>query len=118
MDFQGLTLVLIAISIVLVLIAVFWLGYLTSKLTQTHQVSQLSLLASLWATTSAESLKKSTVIQRIIEKYHPQADPEEGRSRIAREMDELLEEFSLGNSPDTTEGGKLAPQTPKPEDLV
>jgi hypothetical protein len=47
------------------------LGQLVNDQRRTREQSQLTLLASLWATVEAKGLQRSTVIQRIIEKYSP-----------------------------------------------
>ncbi len=47
------------------------LGQLVNDQKRMREQSQLTLLASLWATVEAKGLQRSTVIQRIIEKYNP-----------------------------------------------
>lgn len=119
MDFQALTFIAILLLVVSVgYVSGYFAGSIKTRLHKLEQMTHLSLLASLWATTSAESLKKSTIIQRVIEKYSSRPEPEEKQSEIAREMDELLQEFSLGNIPQTDNHGKLVKPAVKPEDLV
>lgn len=50
--------------------------------------SNLTLLASLWATVEAKGLQRSTIIQRVIEKYTP------GRSMSPEEMAKVEEELA------------------------
>lgn len=59
-----------------------------AKLAALKEQSSLSLLASLWATVEAKGLQRSTVIQRIIEKYTP------GRAMTAEEMANVEEEIN------------------------
>lgn len=51
----------------------FFLGEMRGKQRKMEQLEGLTLLSSLWATSAAQGLKQSTVIQRVIERYHPAA---------------------------------------------
>ena len=51
-------------------VVLYILGQLVNDQRRAREQSQLTLLASLWATVEAKGLQRSTVIQRIIEKYN------------------------------------------------
>lgn len=86
----------------------------------------LSLLASLWATTDVKSIKNGVVVQRIVERFHPKGgsySPEELK-KAEEAMSEIInidpEEFIPKRSADFREGYDFDVERSKddPADLV
>ena len=66
----------------------FYLGKFHQQAKHTADISSFAVLAGFFATAKAESLKNSTVIQRIVEKYNVVKDPE--LSKKAEELEKEL----------------------------
>lgn len=82
----------------LVVIA-FFIGSLCARAKKQEQFTNMTLLASLWATTEAQALKKSTVIQRIIERHHTNAKmTDEQLDEIERQVEEIAGEALVGGA--------------------
>lgn len=71
----------------------FFLGSLHAKAKKQEQFTNMTLLASLWATTEARGLKNSTIIQRIIERHHTNPKmTEEQLAEVERQVQEIAGE--------------------------
>lgn len=78
-----------------------YVGKTTQRIKELEERSSLTLLASLWATVEAKGLQRSTIIQRIVEKYTPvNTLSAEARKKMEDEIEKLSgfepEEFILG----------------------
>lgn len=71
-------------------------GFLAGKQKKMEEAQSLSLIASLWATSAAQGLKQSTVIQRVVERYHP------GSKLTEKELAEMEKQFEelVGDEPE------------------
>lgn len=103
-----------AIPYVASILSAYYLGRTIQRINEVEKRSYLSTIASIHALVEAESFKKSTVIQRIVEKYNviPDGGKEESEEvkKLEREMQDSLFSFnSLKATKDTIS---------KPEDLV
>lgn len=96
---------ILAFSILIFTSALTWVAYklgsIEARMHASDKQSQLTLLASLWATVEAKGLARSTVIQRIVEKYHPAgAKSPEQQAAMQKKWDDFLSEIdSLDDAP-------------------
>jgi len=88
MDTQISGLILMILAVVGTNALAYTLGKFYEFKAKSEQMSQLTLLASLWACVEANGLKRSTVIQRIIEKYNTGAI---GDASKLQDMNDLMD---------------------------
>lgn len=104
--------------VVCIAIMAFALGQLFVLQKQATQHSMMAFIAAFCALTEARGLKNSTVIQRIIEKYHPVKQSEE-LTQAAKEFEEMLQESVMGFPESKKEKEeKKQLQTFNPDELV
>ncbi len=63
--------ILLIFSILISAAVIFDYGKKTAAIKSLEEKTNLTLLAALWATVESKGLQRSTIIQRIIDKYHP-----------------------------------------------
>lgn len=85
------TIAILAFTSALTSAVAYTLGRFYEFKAKSEQMSQLTLLASLWALGEANGLKKSTVIQRIIEKYNTGGPSDAAK---LQNMDDMIEGLS------------------------
>lgn len=91
MDTQITQWMLMISALGLISVCAFTLGKFYEFKAKSEQMSQLTLLASLWALGEANGLKKSTVIQRIIEKYNTGGPSDAAK---LQNMDDMIDGLS------------------------
>jgi hypothetical protein len=113
MDLQGLISLIVDFILTCLTVGILVWLYILSKI-----VTKLGNMA-IEAVTAAEGLNKSTVIQRVVERYHPSPEVNT-ESDTVKEMNQLFDEFAQGNVPNTVDGKiyKPAPTDILPEDTV
>lgn len=85
------TIAILAFTSALTSAVAYTLGRFYEFKAKSDQMAQLTLLASLWATVEANGLKKSTVIQRIIEKYNTGGATDAAK---LQDMDDMIDGLS------------------------
>lgn len=94
------------------------LGIFSERLSNFSRTAEKASEMAMEAKIAAQGLEKSTVIQRVVERYHPTPEAS-ASSKTVEEMNELFDEFAQGNNPHTVDGKLYKPPTDiLPEDSV